>query len=80
MFFRGVLASCTFLMILIFLLVVLFNREAMEKPVKKEKCPFAQEDYIYWSKKYQLAWCKVTVTFLKMPPTPLPCPVKRESR
>ena len=80
MFFRGVLASFTFLTILVFLLVVLFNREAVEKPVDKEKCPFAQEDYIYWSKKYQLAWCKVTVTFLKMPPTPLPCPVKRESR
>ena len=57
---RGLLAS-TFLAILVFLLVVLFSRQADPQPAEKEECPFAQEDYIYWSKKYQLAWCKVTV-------------------
>jgi len=55
---RGLLAT-TFLAILVFLLVLLFNKSTDLPTVEKEKCPFAQEDYIYWSKKYKLAWCKV---------------------
>ena len=59
---RGLLASCTFLTILTFLSLLLFNRQQAghNQPVEKEECPFAQEDYIYWSKKHKLAWCKVT--------------------
>ena len=60
---RGLLGS-TFLAILVFLLVLLFSRPDPQ-PVEKEECPFAQEDYIYWSKKYQLAWCKVTCSYRK---------------
>jgi len=55
---RGLLAT-TFLTILVFLSVVLFNKSADQPTVEREKCPFAQEDYIYWSKKHKLAWCKV---------------------
>ena len=59
---RGLLAS-TFLATLVFLSVLLFNKSADQPTVEREKCPFAQEDYIYWSKKYKLAWCKVSLTF-----------------
>jgi len=58
---RGLLAGCTFLTIFTFLSLLLFNRQQAghNQPVEKEECPFAQEDYIYWSKKHKLAWCKV---------------------
>ena len=60
---RGLLAT-TFLAILVFLSLVLFNKSTDQPTVEREKCPFAQEDYIYWSKKYKLAWCKVSFKLL----------------
>ena len=57
---RGLFAA-TFLAIVLFFSVLLFKRP--DQPTEeREQCPFAQEDYIYWSKKYKLAWCKVPWT------------------
>ena len=54
---RGVL-TIGIIAILVFLIVLLYM-DLDQPAVEKEECPFAQQDYIYWSKKYKLAWCKV---------------------
>ena len=54
---RGVL-TIGIIAILVFLIVLLYM-DLDQPAVDKEECPFAQQDYIYWSKKYKLAWCKV---------------------
>ena len=56
---RGVL-TIGIIAILVFLIVLLYM-DLDQPAVEKEECPFAQQDYIYWSKKYKLAWCKVCV-------------------
>ena len=54
---RGIL-TIGIIAILVFLIVLLYM-DLDQPAVEKEECPFAQQDYIYWSKKYNLAWCKV---------------------
>ena len=54
---RGML-TIGIIAILVFLIVLLYM-DLDQPAVEKEECPFAQQDYIYWSKKYKLAWCKV---------------------
>ena len=54
---RGML-TLGIIVILVFLIVFLYM-DLDQPAVEKEECPFAQQDYIYWSKKYKLAWCKV---------------------
>ena len=56
---RGVL-TIVIIAILVFLIVLLYM-DLDQPAVEKEECPFAQQDYIYWSKKYKLAWCKVCI-------------------